>query len=62
MSPEFVVSFCCCCPSVAVNAQETSNESTPIIIGQAVTLYATVLNQKRCLLVYLPKSYQRANN
>ena len=62
----FTVTRICCfflvlLPIAAVNAKEASNQSTPITIGRAVTLYSSELNETRRLLMYLPKSYQRAN-
>ena len=44
-------------PITAVNPQQTSNEFTPITIGQTVTLDPTILNK----MVDLPKSYPRAD-
>ena len=62
----FTVTRICCfflllLPIAAVNAKEAINQSTPITIGQAVTLYSSEVDETRRRLMSLPKSYQRAN-
>ena len=62
----FTVTRICCfflwlLPIAAVNAKEATNQSTPITIGQAVTLYSSEVDETRRRLMSLPKSYQRAN-